>query len=51
LLIAVAYDIASRRRIHPVYLWGVPLLVASVPLRLMLSSTGIWRTFAETITK
>jgi len=51
LLVAVAYDIASRRRIHPVYLWGIPLLLASVPLRLMVSTTGIWRTFAEAITK
>jgi hypothetical protein len=40
------YDVISRRRIHPVYLWGGLLLALSVPGRLMLSGTQAWRTFA-----
>lgn len=45
-LIGVGYDLWSRRRVHPVYLWGGALLAASVPLRLMLSETAAWRAFA-----
>lgn len=43
----VVYDRATRRRVHPVYLWGGGLLALSVPLRLMLSGTPAWRAFAE----
>ncbi len=43
----VVYDWTTRRRVHPVYLWGGGLLAASVPLRLMISSTPGWRAFAE----
>ncbi len=45
--IAVTYDLWSRRRVHAVYIWGSALLVASVPLRLMLSGTAAWRAVAE----
>lgn len=45
------YDVISRRRIHPVYVWGGLLLVASVPGRLMLSGTAAWLAFAEAITR
>lgn len=47
LAFGIAYDIASRRRVHRVYVWGGALLVASVPLRLALSTTPAWRAFAE----
>jgi len=47
LLIAVVYDLISRRRVHPAYIWGGALLVASVPLRLMVSGTGVWQSFAR----
>ena len=47
----MAYDVISRRRIHPVYVWGGLLLVASVPGRLMLSGTSAWLAFAEAITR
>ena len=50
-LIAVGYDLVTRRRVHKAYAWGVPLLIASVPVRLMVSGTGAWRTFAEFLTK
>lgn len=41
------YDFLSRRRVHPVYLWGGALIVVSVPVRLAISGTGAWRAFAE----
>lgn len=47
LVLAVSYDLFSRRRVHAAYLWGGALLVASVPLRLMLSGTAGWHRFAE----
>lgn len=45
------YDFVSRRRVHRVYLWGGALLVISVPLRLLISTTGAWRTLAERLTR
>jgi uncharacterized membrane protein YhaH (DUF805 family) len=47
LVLAVVYDFWSRRRIHAAYIWGGALLVASVPLRLMLSGTQAWRAIAQ----
>ncbi len=46
-LCGVIYDRVSRGRIHRVYLWGGALLLASVPLRLVISGTAAWRTVAE----
>lgn len=43
----IVYDLASRGRLHKVYLWGAPLLAVSVPLRLMLSGTPAWHAFAQ----
>jgi Predicted membrane protein (DUF2306) len=45
------YDLFSRRRIHSVYLWGGALIAVSVPTRLLISSTGAWRTIAEFLTR
>lgn len=45
------YDLVSRRRVHRVYLWGGALFALSVPLRLALSGTAAWRTFAEWLTR
>lgn len=50
-LIGVAYDLFSRRRVHPVYVWGGLLLAVSMPGRLVLSSTPIWRSFAEWVVR
>ena len=50
-VLAAIYDLVSRRRVHKAYLWGGGLMVASVPLRLMISGTGVWRGFAELLTK
>jgi hypothetical protein len=43
----MAYDRYSRRRIHPVYLWGFALMVLSVLARQAISGTAAWRAFAE----
>jgi uncharacterized membrane protein YozB (DUF420 family) len=45
------YDLVSRRRLHPAYLWGGSLYALSVPLRLAISGTGAWRALAETLTR
>jgi hypothetical protein len=45
------YDLLSRRRVHPAYLWGGALIAVSVPTRLVISSTGAWRTIAEFLTR
>ncbi|MCL6566241.1 MAG: hypothetical protein K6U09_07440 [Acidobacteriia bacterium] len=47
----VVYDLATRRRIHSVYIWGGLFLVLSVPLRLWISGTEAWRAFAEFLTR
>jgi hypothetical protein len=49
LLAGVIYDLLTRRRVHPVYIWGGAALIASVPLRLVISSTGAWQSFAAAI--
>ena len=46
-VIGMLYDRWSRGQIHSVYKWGFALLVLSVPVRLGLSSTAAWRSFAE----
>jgi FtsH-binding integral membrane protein len=50
-LLGAAYDQWSRRKVHRVYYWGIPLLLISVPGRLMLSTTDAWRSFAEFLTR
>ena len=42
----VVWDVASRGRVHPVTLWGGLALIASQPLRPMLSETDAWLAFA-----
>jgi hypothetical protein len=43
---AIAYDLFSRRKVHPAYIWGGAALVLSVPGRMALSGTHIWQSFA-----
>lgn len=45
-LAGITYDRLSRGRIHRVYVWGAPILALSVPLRLALSETWAWKSFA-----
>ena len=41
-----AYELATRRRVHPVYVWGGLLIVASFPLRRTLGLSQPWHEFA-----
>jgi hypothetical protein len=50
-LMAVAYDLVTRRRVHKAYAWGVPLLVASVPVRLAVSGTAPWHALGRFLTR
>jgi hypothetical protein len=45
------YDLATRKKVHPATIWGGLLIVASQPLRLMISGTPAWLTFAGWITR
>jgi hypothetical protein len=47
----IVYDLFSQRRVHPAYIWGGTLLVASVPLRLAISGTATWTAFAQALTR
>lgn len=49
LAVAMLYDRLERGRIHPVYLWGGGALIASVPLRLVISTTPAWHRLAEVL--
>jgi hypothetical protein len=46
LLAGPGYDRWSRGLVHRVYKWGIPVIVASIPLRIAIGSTGTWREFA-----
>jgi len=41
------YDTIKNRRLNPVFGWGIPLIIASQPLRLMLADTDAWIRFAS----
>ena len=47
ILIGIVYDLVSRHRVHPVYVWGGAVLFLSVPLRLLVSRTDAWKSFAR----
>lgn len=49
LLAGIAYDFLSRRKVHPAYIWGGGALVLSVPLRLVISNTEAWKSFARVL--
>ena len=42
IVVAVVYDVVSRRRVHPAYVWGGLLIVVSQSLRDMVGQTGTW---------
>jgi hypothetical protein len=46
-LACVVFDTVKHRRLHPVFVWGTLLIVASQPLRLMLAGTDAWMRFAS----
>lgn len=47
----LGYDLATRRRIHPATAWGALVIVASQPLRLMISGTPAWLAIASWLTQ
>ena len=49
ILIGIIYDLLSRHHVHPVYIWGGGLLILSVPLRLAVSRTDVWRSLARSL--
>ena len=46
----IVYDLRTLRRVHPATAWGGLAIVASQPLRLAISGTGVWLGFAGWIT-
>jgi len=46
LLPLIWWDLRSRRRLHPVTLWGGLALIVIHPLRMMLAGTATWQRFA-----
>jgi hypothetical protein len=50
LLTGVLYDLATRRKVHPVYVWGGLAILASQVIRLALSGTGAWLAVAAWLT-
>jgi hypothetical protein len=47
----IAYDLLTMRRVHAATVWGGLFLVASQPLRLMISGTNAWLAFAGWLTR
>jgi len=43
----IGYDLMTRKRLNPAYLWGGVALLAWQPLRLMLGGTHAWMSFAQ----
>ena len=50
-LLGAAYDRWSRGRVTPIYWWGIAILYLSIPGRLAVASTPVWRAFAEFVTR
>ncbi len=46
-LIGPGFDLATRRRVHPAYLWGVGLIIAAQPLHGLLAASSPIQTFAR----
>jgi hypothetical protein len=51
IVVCLLYDLITWRRIHPATLWGALVIVASQPLRLMLSGTPAWMAVATWLTR
>jgi len=43
----IAYDFASRRRIHPAYLFGGLFILAAQPLRILVAGAPWWLAFGD----
>jgi hypothetical protein len=49
ILMGIVYDLVTRRRIHPVYVWGGSVLLLSVPVRLAMARTDAWKAVARAL--
>ena len=47
LLALIVWDLKTRRGLHPATLWGGLALLISQPLRMVVSGTAAWKTFAS----
>ena len=43
-------DYVTHRKVHPAYIWGVLILLISIPMRLYIGGTEAWLSFAHWIT-
>jgi len=50
ILTGVLYDFVTRRKVHPVYVWGGLAILASQVIRIALSGTAAWLTVATWLT-
>ena len=46
---AILYDLASRRRVHPAYVWGGLLIVVVQALRIPVGETEAWKSIASAL--
>jgi hypothetical protein len=46
-VVAMIHDWVSRRRVHPLYIWGGVILLAAGPLRAAVASSAAWQAFAR----
>jgi hypothetical protein len=49
ILFGIVYDLLTRQQVHPVYKWGGAALVLSVPLRLAVARTDVWKAIARAL--
>jgi hypothetical protein len=47
LIIGVAYDFITRRKVHPVYIWGGLAVVLIHSFRFPLGQTALWKSIAQ----
>ena len=50
ILTGVLYDFVTRRKVHPVYVWGGLAILASQVIRIALSGTSAWLAVATWLT-
>ena len=46
-VVAMIHDWLSRRRVHPVYIFGGVILLVSGPLRAVIANSAAWQSFAR----
>ncbi len=50
-VLGAVYDRWSRGKVTPIYWWGIAILYLSIPGRLAVAMTPMWRAFAESVTR